>query len=338
MCLDPNQQMFAGRAVYCKGGPFIATQFMHALEVGWQGPEADKARFYNALAQEVAIDGQIAILDHQPFPFVLFTSKQDAEWALSSQPGGRCAGILAGDGQAKIWMHHPEVPYPQLLEYVTVEAMALRADRDIARRIFEEMGLFGEIGYIKWLKAPIDDRSPDEREEDDEEEAEMDLRQPRILMQYRVYYRSKSGFNCVERAADLPGRLKPAVLKRRFEVKSLPRWTTARPIVEKPHPPSTTNTLQPRRMRQRVPDSASTVLEPPETYAGVISYSSVENRPYDWSGLFANDEHPDVIVVKDAFAAARARAAAALARQTKRKGRDDQDRDDAEGSSKRVRS
>jgi hypothetical protein len=54
------------------------------------------------------------------------------------------------------------------------------------------------LGYAIWPKAPIDHRSPDEREEDDEEEAEMGLTQSRVLTQYRIYYRSKSGFNCVE--------------------------------------------------------------------------------------------------------------------------------------------
>jgi hypothetical protein len=192
------------------------------------------------------------------------------------------------------------------------------------------------LGYAIWLKAPIDDRSPDEREEVDEEEAEMGLTQSRVLTQYRIYYRSKSGFNCVERAAELPEGNKPAVLKRRFEVRSLPKWTTARPIVEKPHPPSQNNQMQARRMRRRMPDSANTVLEPPESFAGVIDYTSVEYQPYDWSALFANDEHLDVIALKDAFADVRVRAAVALARKTKRKGGDDLGQ--GKGSSKRARS
>ena len=342
VCVSPDQEMFAGRPVFHKGGPFVATNFLHALELGWQGSVEDKERLYDALVREIAPKGEIAILDHEPYPFLLFTSREDAEWALSSQPAGRCGGILGGQGQSgQSWLHHPHLPYPQLIEYVVVEEMAPLNDLDVARKIWEAMSQFGQVGFFKWIKAPIDDRNPDQREADDEEEAEMNLR-PRVLMQYRVFYRSKSAFRTVERAAEMPEALCPAVLKRRFEVQY--RSTFARRIVEKPHPPSTTNPIQPHRMRQPMPDCASTVLEALETYAEVVQYTLAEYQRYDWSSLFVNNdenpdstasEHADVIAVKKAFTEARARDAAALARRSKRKG---QDKNGAGNSSKRVRS
>jgi hypothetical protein len=63
-----------------------------------------------------------------------------------------------------------------------------------------------------------------------------------------------------------------------------------------------------------MPDSLSTVLQPAETYAGVVDYTAVEYQQYDWSRLFVDDGHVDVIAVQDTFASPRARAVAALAR------------------------
>jgi hypothetical protein len=87
------------------------------------------------------------------------------------------------------------------------------------------------------MRAPIDDRSPEQREDDEDEEAEMDLN-PRQLTQFKVFYRQMSGLNCADRGAGLPDKIKPAVFQRHFEVKTLAKWNKARNITEKPHPVS----------------------------------------------------------------------------------------------------
>ena len=342
VCVFPDQEMFAGHIVHNEG-PFVAEEYKHALEVGWQGEET--RHFLDRLAQQVALDGKIALLETPAWPLILFTSATDAEWALASQPGGRCPGVLAGgvkDGvRWRPWLHHPGLPYPQLLEFVAVEALLRREndgpDRTTPRKVYEECSLYGEIGHIKWMKAPIDDRTSDQKDEDEDEEAELGLN-PRQLTQFKFFYRQMAGLSSASQAASLPKKAKPGVFRRHFKVTTLAKWNKARVITEKPHPPASEApslaAAQPRRPRKRLLESSTQVFEPPETYDGVITYTTSEYAPYDWLSLL-DEENDDVVAARQAVK--EREAAIALARPRKRRV-EEENNGQGEGSSKRTRS
>jgi len=68
-------EAFASRTVYNEG-PFVPADDKHALEVGWEGEET--SHFLNKLAQEVASDGKIALIQAPAWSLVLFSSSSDA--------------------------------------------------------------------------------------------------------------------------------------------------------------------------------------------------------------------------------------------------------------------
>jgi hypothetical protein len=103
------------------------------------------------------------------------------------------------------------------------------------------------------------------------------------------YYMSLEGLREIKvREQDLKdGGLKTrSWLSASFEGQSSSEWANVEPIIKKSHPLK----------------------------------SNIKYKPYDRWALFANDEHLDVISIKDAFATTRVHVTAVLAYQTKHKG------------------
>jgi len=236
-------------------------------------------RLLAAIRQAVnppAASSKFAVIAYGDIAIALFTSGEDAEYALASQLDLK-AGILA-----KVWVHHPTIPRPQYQVHTELEVMEVpgcspKATHDKVKREC------GEIGFIRFIKAPIDDRTEEEKDFDSDEETQLGIG-PRKPRQYHIYFRQSAGQRCAEELNKRP--ISASLVIYRCQFKVYRGFQCRRLYLEKPLDKVQATTTQYRRSRAAAPgyidSNQLTLFSQP-----AIKFTTVQYHPLDWIAVLA---------------------------------------------------